>query len=82
MRARMTDVLARIGAASGFLPFDALFDVREGRRGVVVTFLALMELVREALVDITQNAPFAPIYVSAPESGAPEIAAVETEAPQ
>lgn len=81
VRARMTDVLARIGAASGFLPFDALFDVREGRRGVVVTFLALMELVREALVDITQNAPFAPIYVSAPQSG-PEIAAVETEAPQ
>ena len=81
VRARMTDVLARIGAASGFLPFDALFDVREGRRGVVVTFLALMELVREALVDITQNAPFAPIYVSAPQSG-PEIAVVETEAPQ
>ena len=72
VRARMTDVLARVAAAPGFLPFDTLFDVREGRRGVVVTFLALMELVRESLVDIIQNAPFAPIYVSAPETEVPQ----------
>ena len=69
VRARMTDVLAHVNRASGFVPFDALFDVREGRQGVVVTFLALLELVREALVDLTQSGPFAPIYVCAPGAG-------------
>ena len=69
VRARMTDVLARVNRASGFVPFAALFDTREGRHGVVVTFLALMELVREALIDLTQNGPFAPIYVCAPRAG-------------
>ena len=69
VRARMSDVLARVNRASGFVPFADLFDVREGRRGVVVTFLALLELVREALLDLTQNGPFAPIYVCAPRAG-------------
>ncbi len=69
VRARMAEVLARVNRASGFVPFVSLFDVREGRRGVVVTFLALMELVREALVDLTQNGPFAPIHVCAPRAG-------------
>lgn len=68
VRARMADVLARVNKAPGFLPFTALFDIGEGRRGVVVTFLALMELVREALVDLTQSGPFAPIYVCAPQA--------------
>ena len=42
--------------------FDALFDPQTGRSALVVTFLALLELVRERLVDIVQNEPFAPIY--------------------
>ena len=74
VRARMAGVLAQVNAASGFLAFADLFDMREGRRGVVVTFLALMELVREALVDLTQSAPFAPIYVSAPDADRPTLA--------
>lgn len=65
VRARMSDVLARVGGAEGFLPFADLFDLREGRRGVVVTFLALLELVREDLVLLVQNAPFGPIHVRA-----------------
>ena len=69
VRARMADVLAHVNRASGFVPFAALFDTREGRHGVVVTFLALMELVREALIDLTQNGPFAPIYVCTPRAG-------------
>ena len=69
VRARMSDVLARVNRASGFVPFADLFDVREGRRGVVVTFLALLELVREALLDLTQDGPFAPIYVCSPRAG-------------
>ena len=69
VRVRMTEVLARVNGATGFLPFTRLFDAKEGRLGVVVTFLALMELVREALVDMTQDGPFAPIYVCAPRAG-------------
>ena len=66
VRARMSEVLARVHEADGFVPFAALFDLTEGRQGVVVTFLALLELLREALLELAQNAPFAPIYVRAP----------------
>lgn len=63
VRERMSEVLARVGQARGFVPFASLFDVTEGRAGVVVTFLALMELLRESLLELNQNEPFAPIYV-------------------
>ena len=69
VRERMSHVLARVGDAPGFVAFDALFDPREGRRGVVVTLLAILELAKEALVDVVQNAPFSPIYLRAPEAG-------------
>ena len=72
VRARMSEVLARVNQAEGFVPFAALFDVAEGRQGVVVTFLALLELLREALLDLVQNGPFAPIHVRAPAAGAGE----------
>ncbi len=63
VRERMSDVLGRVNAASEFVPFAGLFDPAEGRMGVVVTFLALLELLRESLLELVQNAPFAPIYV-------------------
>lgn len=63
VRERMTDVLERVNAAGDFVGFKSLFDREEGRRGVVVTFLALLELLRESLVELVQNAAFAPIYV-------------------
>ena len=50
-----------------YLEFHQLFDPEEGRQGVVVSFLALMELTREQLVDLVQNEPFGQIYVKAPE---------------
>ena len=68
VRVRMSDVLQRVNAARGFVPFAALFDAHEGRRGVVVTFLALLELLREALVDVVQSGPFAPLYVCTPRA--------------
>ena len=68
VRERMSDVLARVNERPGPIPFTSLFDVREGRSGVVVTFLALMELLRNALVDLVQSEPFAPIYVHAPQA--------------
>jgi segregation and condensation protein A len=66
VRERMSDVLTRVNdAPEEFVPFVSLFSVHEGRLGVIVTFLALMELIREGLVDLVQQAAFAPIYVRA-----------------
>ncbi len=62
---RMQEILSRVNDATDFVPFAHLFVSEEGRMGVVVTFLALMELIRESLVDFVQNEPFAPIYVRA-----------------
>ncbi len=63
VRERMSDLLARLNAAPGFLPFTGLFVPEEGRAGVVVTFLALMELIREGLAEVSQSKPYAPIHV-------------------
>ena len=46
-----------------FFSFDTFFKPEEGRGGVVVTFLAIMELIKESLIEIVQAEPFAPIYV-------------------
>lgn len=63
-RERMSQVLERL-KLGGFVPFVELFDVIEGRLGVVVTFMAVLELVKESLVELVQNEPFAPIHVRA-----------------
>ncbi|WP_434456001.1 segregation/condensation protein A [Stutzerimonas urumqiensis] len=63
-RERMSQVLERL-KLGGFVPFVELFDVIEGRLGVVVTFMAVLELVKESLVELIQNEPFAPIHVRA-----------------
>ena len=62
---RMQEILAAVSDTTDFVPFTHLFKPEEGRMGVVVTFLALMELMRESLLDFVQNEPFAPIYVRA-----------------
>jgi segregation and condensation protein A len=62
VRERMTQVLERLDALR-FTPFTALFRPEEGRMGVVVTFLAVLELLREALLELVQAEPFAPIHV-------------------
>lgn len=63
-RERMSEVLERL-AGRQFVPFVSLFRVSEGRLGVVVTFLALMELIKESLVEIVQTENFGPIHVKA-----------------
>ncbi|GAA3907643.1 ScpA family protein [Halomonas cibimaris] len=63
--------------AERYTPFEALFTLEEGRAGVVVTFMALLELAKEAVIDIVQNAPLAPLHVRA-RAAAPE--AVEHDA--
>ena len=71
---RMSDILARLGS-HGFLPFLQLFRPEEGRMGVTVTFVAILELMREGLIDIVQTEPYEPLHVRA-ASPAPTLRVV------
>ena len=65
VREHMSLVLRRLQGAK-FVEFGDLFDAATLARGapvVIVHFLALLELARESLIEITQAAPYAPIYV-------------------
>jgi segregation and condensation protein A len=62
VRQRMSEVLTRL-SEGGFHEFHRLFDPREGRMGVTVTFLAVLELLKDALIEIVQAEPFAAIHV-------------------
>ncbi|MEM7407735.1 MAG: ScpA family protein [Pseudomonadota bacterium] len=64
IRERMTSILSRL-SGQGFVEFHTLFTVEEGRRGVVVSFLAVLELTRGNLLELHQMQPFAPIRVRA-----------------
>jgi segregation and condensation protein A len=63
-RERMSEVLARLKGGA-FVPFVELFTAEEGRLGVVVTFMAVLELIKESLVELVQNEAFGPIHVRA-----------------
>jgi segregation and condensation protein A len=62
VRQRMTDVLASL-TANAFVDFVRLFNADEGRRGVTVTFVAILELMREGLIEIAQAEAYAPLHV-------------------
>jgi segregation and condensation protein A len=62
VRQRMADVLSRL-RGEAFHPFESLFDPAEGRRGIVVTFIALLELAKEHLIEIVQERSLGPIYL-------------------
>lgn len=64
VRERMSAVLDRLDAES-FCAFTSLFSPEEGRQGVVVTLLALLELIKEALIELVQADTFSPIHVRA-----------------
>jgi segregation and condensation protein A len=64
VRERMTNVLAAVNAEK-FSNFVDLFTPEEGRRGVVVTLLAILELIKESLIEMVQNEAYGPIYVKA-----------------
>jgi len=66
VRERMSRILSAL-RDNPYIEFQRLFDPEEGRMGVVVSFLALMELTRERLVDLVQNEPFGQIYIKSPE---------------
>ena len=64
VRQRMGEVLGRLSATT-FIEFSSLFVAEEGRLGVVVNFLAILELAKERLIEIVQDTPLSAIYVRA-----------------
>jgi len=64
VRERMSKILASLENEK-FIDFVKFFDVLEGRLGIVVTFLAILELVRETMIELAQSEPFGPIYIRA-----------------
>jgi segregation and condensation protein A len=62
VRQRMTDVLSAL-TATAFVDFVRLFRADEGRRGVTVTFVAILELLREGLIEIVQSEAYGPLHV-------------------
>ncbi|HET8942601.1 MAG TPA: ScpA family protein [Rudaea sp.] len=68
VRSRMGDVLKALSDGQ-FRPFASLFNIEEGRLGIVVTFLAMLELAKELLIEIMQSEPLAPIYLKSLATG-------------
>jgi len=64
VRERMSRVLDSL-SSEAFVDFITLFDVSEGRAGVVVTFLSIMELTKETLIELIQTVPYGQIHVRA-----------------
>lgn len=81
VRQRMGELLARLSDGQ-FHRFESLFEPREGRLGVVVTFLGLLELAKEQLLDIVQEEAIAPaavglIYVKSLAGSDAEVASLD-----
>lgn len=68
VREHMTLILRKLSNRS-FVIFDTLFDPKLGPPGLIVSFLAVLELVKEKLIEITQNEAFSPIYVKLADGG-------------
>ncbi|MBA2655183.1 MAG: segregation/condensation protein A [Gammaproteobacteria bacterium] len=64
IRERMTEILNRV-QADKFTGFSDFFSLKEGRIGVVVTFIAILELLRQSLIEIIQSQSYAPIHIRA-----------------
>lgn len=77
VRARMTDILSSL-ERSTFVEFTRLFKPEEGRMGVTVTFIAILELVREGLLDLVQTEAYGPLHVRAAQPR-PELRVVESD---
>ena len=78
VRERMSSVLSKVNSTH-FTSFMDLFTVEEGRMGVVVSFLAILELVKESLIDLTQAEPYAPIHVKAAARAEEDVENVNAE---
>ncbi|MEM9173425.1 MAG: segregation/condensation protein A, partial [Pseudomonadota bacterium] len=83
VRQRMSDILSSLTAES-FVPFETMFSPEEGRMGATVTFIALLELLKERLIDVVQSEAFSPIHIrgtnaSSSDDAQQTIASVELE---
>ena len=67
VRQRMSEILTRV-KANTFSSFAELFDPEEGRMGVAVTFVAILELLRESTIEVAQAEAYAPLHVRAASS--------------
>ncbi|CAN5243585.1 ScpA family protein [soil metagenome] len=63
VRQRMSEILDRLQAAPTFVDFSTLIRADEGRTGVIVSFVAVLELIRESLIEAVQAQPFAPLHL-------------------
>ena len=77
-REKMSEILARISSTK-FVPLVSLLIREEGRLGVVVTFLAMMELMKDSLIEIVQSDPFAPIHIKSRGSSDAAVEVAENE---
>ncbi len=66
IRERMSSVLVLLEEGAEFIEFGSLFQVEEGRAGVVITLMAILELIKESLIGVVQNDPYGPIYIRSP----------------
>lgn len=66
VREKMTYILDRI-RTTNFLRFEDLFDPREGKLGLVVSFMAILELARDDMLIVMQNEPFMPVHLKSIE---------------
>lgn len=67
VRQRMSEILTRL-KSGGFTSFGDLFDAEEGRMGVAVTFIAILELLRESVIEVVQSEQYAPLHIRAASS--------------
>ena len=67
VRQRMSEILTRL-KANDFTGFSNLFDPEEGRMGVAVTFIAILELLRESVIEVVQSEQYAPLHIRAASS--------------
>ncbi|MEJ2143234.1 MAG: ScpA family protein [Gammaproteobacteria bacterium] len=71
VRERMSRILSKV-KADHFTDFSELFTVEEGRSGVVVSLLAILELIKQSLIELVQTEAYGPIHVKAVESAKSE----------
>jgi segregation and condensation protein A len=85
LREKMGQVLTQLQGRE-FIPFVSLFTIEEGRLGVVVTFMAILELVKEGIINLVQTDAFGPIHVKARAQEAEgegfDLAELDTADPQ
>jgi segregation and condensation protein A len=74
VRERMTQILDVL-QTQDFVAFSALFKAEDGRKGVVLTFLAMLELLSKGMIEFVQAAPFGPIHMKRlnAEDGSPVL---------